>query len=214
MRQLTDLQRETLEFIRSFIRRNGYPPARKDLMVGLGVRNKSVIDQRLAAMQAKGWLEFRPGSHRSLRLLCDELPLIVAGRVAAGEPIVAEERIQKRIPRSVGEIFRRQPDFFLRVEGDSMDRLGFVTGSVVAVEAQSTGEEGAIVVARIDGHVTVKRFRRLDARRVELRPESTNPEHEPTVIDLKEQDFEICGVVVGALIGDGCNQPACDFLSA
>ena len=55
---------------------------------------------------------------------------------------------------------------------------------------------------------------RLDERRVELRPESTNEEHKPRVIGLQEQDFEICGVVVGALIGDGCNDPDCDLLSA
>ena len=165
-------------------------------------------------MQAKGWLEFRPGSHRSLRLLCDELPLIVAGRVAAGEPIVAEERIQKRIPRSVGDIFRRPPDYFLRVEGDSMNLLGYVTGSVVAVKRQCTAENGEVVVARIDDEVTLKRFSRLDERTVELRPESTNPEHRPIEVDLERTTFEICGIVVGGLIGDGCNNPDCDLLSA
>ena len=207
MRELTDLQRQTLDFIRAFTREHGYPPARKELMEGLKVRNKSIIDQRLAAIRAKGWLEFRPGSHRSLRLLCEELPLIVTGTVAAGEPILAEERVTARVPRSVAEAFRRQPDFFVRVEGDSLDRIGFVTGSVVGVKAQSDAPNGSVVVARIGDLVTLKRYRRVDERRVELHPESTNPEHEPIEVDLKEETFEICGIAVGALLGDGFNGP-------
>ena len=207
MRELTDLQRKTLEYIRTFTREHGYSPARKDLMAGLGVRNKSVIDQRISALRDKGWLELGDGRHRSLRLLCEELPLIVAGTVAAGEPILAEDRITHRIPRSVAEAFRCQPDFFLRVEGDSMDRLGFFTGSVVAIRAQSTAEHGEVIVARIGDQVTLKRYRRIDEQRVELRPESTNREHQPIEVDLKEETFEICGVAVGALLGDGFNGP-------
>ena len=207
MRKLTDLQRKTLEYIRAFTREHGYPPARKELMVGLGVRNKSVIDQRLSALRDKGWLELGDGRHRSLRLLCEELPLIVAGTVAAGEPILAEERIAHRIPRSVAEAFRCQPDFFLRVEGDSLDRLGFFTGSVVAIRAQSTCENNDVIVARIGEQVTLKRYRRIDEKRVELRPESTNPEHLPIMVDLETETFEICGVAVGALLGDGFNGP-------
>ena len=207
MRELTDLQRKTLEYIRTFTREHGYPPARKELVAGLGVRNKSVIDQRLSALRDKGWLELGDGRHRSLRLLCEELPLIVAGTVAAGEPILAEDRITHRIPRSVAEAFRCQPDYFLRVEGDSMDRLGFFTGSVVAIRAQSTAEHGEVIVARIGDQVTLKRYRRIDEQRVELRPESTNREHQPIEVDLKEETFEICGVAVGALLGDGFNGP-------
>ena len=207
MRELTDLQRETLEYIRTFTREHGYPPARKELMAGLRVRNKSVIDQRLSALRDKGWLELGDGRHRSLRLLRDELPLIVAGTVAAGKPILAEDRITHRIPRSVAEAFRCQPDFFLRVEGDSMDRLGFFTGSVVAIRAQSTCEHNDVIVARIGDQVTLKRYRRIDEKRVELRPESTNPEHQPIVVDLETDAFEVCGVAVGALLGDGFNGP-------
>ena len=48
---------------------------------------------------------------------------------------------------------------------------------------------------------------RLDRRRVELRPESANPEHKAIEVDLKRDAFEICGIAVGALIGDGFNGP-------
>ena len=205
MQQLTDLQRKTLEFIRAFVRTNGFAPSRPEIARSLNVKHKSGVDSRLYALERKGWIELRPGSPRFIRILDDDLPLIVAGSVAAGEPILAEERIRHRIPRSVAECFRRQPDFFLRVEGDSMNLLGFVTGSVVAVKAQSDAENGQVVVAKIGEELTLKRFFRVDERHVELRPESTNPEHQPIQIDLEEEAFEIAGIAVGALIGDGFN---------
>ena len=207
MRQLTDIQRDTLEWIRSFARANGVMPTRAEIATGLGVRHKSVIDQRLSALERKGHVTLRAGSPRFIQIRDEELPLIVAGAVAAGEPILADDRIKHRVPRSVAEAFRRQPDFFLRVEGDSMDRLGFFTGSVVAIRAQSTAEHGEVIVARIGDQVTLKRYRRIDEQRVELRPESTNREHQPIEVDLKKETFEICGVAVGALLGDGFNGP-------
>lgn len=95
-----------------------------------------------------------------------------------------------------------------------MGRLGFVTGSVVAVKAQTIAENGEVVVARLGDDVTLKRFIRVSERRVELRPDSTNRAHQPIEIDLKSDGFEICGIVVGALIGDGCNDPECYLFSA
>ena len=208
MRQLTDIQQSTLEWIQRFVRENQIAPSRAEIAEGLGLRHQSIVDQRLFALQRKGWIELRAGKPRYLRLLNEDLPLIVAGRVAAGEPILADERVKRRIPRAVVEMFRPPPDFFLRVEGDSMNVLGLVTGSVVAVKSQSTARNGDVVVARLEDEVTLKRFIRLDRRRVELRPESTNPEHQPIEVDLKTDAFEVCGVAVGALIGDGFNRPS------
>ena len=88
-----------------------------------------------------------------------------------------------------------------------MDRLGFVTGSVVAVRSQPTAENGEVIVARLEEEITLKRYFRMDERRVELRPESTNPEHQPIEVDLESDVFEIAGIAVGALIGDGFNGP-------
>ena len=159
-------------------------------------------------MQAKGWLELRHGRHRGLRLLCEDLPVVVAGTVAAGEPILADERVEGWIGRATAEAFRPVPDFFMRVKGSSMSRLGLVDGSTVAIRSQPTALNGQVVVARIEDEVTLKRFVRLDERRVELRPESFEPGHETIEVDLeKETAFAICGIAVGALIGDGFNRP-------
>ena len=73
---------------------------------------------------------------------------------------------------------------------------------------RSLVENGDMVVARLEDQVTLKRYVRKDERRIELHPESTNPDHRPIRIDFKLDPFEIAGVAVGALIGDGFNRPS------
>ncbi len=210
MRNLTERQIEVLDAIRSFVREHGVAPSRSEIAKALGIRNASTVDGHLNALMKKGWIELRPGSPRNIRLLKDDLPVTIAGPIAGGEPILADERVKARIPSAVAEMFSPRPDFFLRVEGDSMNRLGLVTGSVVAVKAQSVAMNGDVVVARLEDEVTLKRYHRADERHVELRPRSTNPDHQLICIDLSTDEFEIAGVAVGALIGDGFNRPEYD----
>ena len=205
MRSLSDRQREVLDVIRGYVRDHGVAPSRPEIAEALGLKHKSTVDAHLLALMKKGWIELRPGSPRNIRLLREELPLTVSGPIAAGKPILANERIAAQIPKAVAEMFSPRPDFFLRVEGDSMDRLGLVTGSIVAVQSRAEAENRDVVVARIDDEVTLKRFIRISDRCVELRPESTNPKHRPIKVDLETADFAVAGVAVGALIGDGFN---------
>lgn len=214
VRNLTERQMDVLDCIRAYVREHGVAPSRPEIAGALGIRNKSTVDGHLSALMKKGWIELHPGSPRNIRLLKDDLPLTIAGPIAAGEPILAVERITARIPRAVAEMFASQPDFFLRVEGDSMDRLGLVTGSVVAIKAQPVADDGDVVVARFEDSVTLKRYHRVDEQHVELHPKSTNPEHEVLQINLATDAFEIAGVAVGALIGDGFNRPEYDCAAA
>ena len=82
-----------------------------------------------------------------------------------------------------------------------MDRTGLRDGDVVAIRATPEASNGEVVVARFGDEVTLKRFVRLDARRVELRPDSHNAVHQAIEIDLAKHILHIDGVVVGALIG-------------
>ena len=104
------------------------------------------------------------------------------------------------IPRAVAEMFS-PPDYFLTVEGDSMDRLGLTTGTLVAIKRDTEPTNGDVVVARIEDEVTLKRFSRKSRREVEFCPESTNQVHRPMTIDLETTEFHVDGVYVGALIG-------------
>ena len=79
MRKLTDLQRETLEWIRQYVRTNGIAPSRAEIAEGLGINHQSIVDQRLTVLERKNWIELKPGSPRYIKILNDDLPLIVAG---------------------------------------------------------------------------------------------------------------------------------------
>ena len=120
--------------------------------------------------------------------------------IAAGN-CASLTRVTGHIPRAVAEMFTPRPDYFLTVEGDSMDRLGLTTGTLVAIKGDTDPRNGDVVVARIEDEVTRKRFRRKSQREVELRPESTNQAHRPMTIDLETTEFHVDGVYVGALIG-------------
>ena len=207
MRQLTDRQRETLEEIRAYRRRHGFPPSRKELSERLGLGHPSSVDVHLTALQTKGWIELRPDAKRGIRLLDEDpdLPLVdlvdPIGEIAAGEPIVADARIVDRIPEAVAARFKPTPDYFLTVRGDSMELTGLNDGDVVAVRATPEAESNNVVVARFGDEVTLKRYVRIDARHVELRPESRNRKHKVRRIDLAKHILHIDGVAVGALIG-------------
>ena len=206
MKRLSPRQNATLDFIREYVRTHQVVPTRTEIARGLQIGHVSTVDSHLAALMKKGWIEMRPGSPRNIRLLREDLPVVVAGPIAAGEPILAEGRVTARLPRAVQQVFSPRPDYFLEVRGDSMDKLGLRTGSVVAIKAQAVADNHDVVVARIDDEVTLKRLVRTSQRHtVELRPESTNPEHHVIVVDLAHTELHIDGVAVGALIGSGFN---------
>ena len=139
------------------------------------------------------------------------LPLVdwvdPVGEVAAGEPIVAEGRVVRTVPRLVAQQFSPRPDYFLTVRGTSMNRLGMHDGDLVAVRAVPEARDREIVIARFGDEATIKRFRPVHGvdgvseRHVELHPESHDPQHKVMHIDLAKHILHIDGVVVGHLRG-------------
>ena len=125
MRELTDLQRATLDWIRQYVRSHGIAPTRAEIAAGTGVKHQSVVDQRLLALERKGWIELKPGE-RPIHPAPRRGPAAhrggASGRRGADRRRGADPGAAD--PASVAEAFRRQPDFFLRVEGDSMNRIG------------------------------------------------------------------------------------------
>ena len=201
MQAITNRQRQTLDFIRSYTDQYGVAPSRPEIAEALGLRHVSTVDAHLTGLMKKGWVELKQGSPRYIRLLREGLPVVPLGRIAAGEPILAESRVMAHVPRTVAAMFRPRPDYFLTVQGDSMNKLGLTTGTIVGIRATPEAENNDIVVARLDDEVTLKRFIREDERTVRLEPESTNKRHKPMRIDLQREGFEVDGVYVGALIG-------------
>jgi repressor LexA len=192
---LTARQSQILDLIRGYIADEGCPPTRAEIANILGFRSPNAAEDHLRALQRKGYIEIVAGSSRGIRLVGEDPGLPVVGRVAAGEPILAEQHIEDYQQLEPG-LFRPRADYLLRVHGDSMKDAGILDNDLLAVHSTQQAENGQIVVARIDEEVTVKRFRRRGSI-VRLLPE--NPAYEPIRIDLKDQPLVIEGLAVGVL---------------
>ncbi|MBT7879574.1 MAG: repressor LexA [Gammaproteobacteria bacterium] len=198
MNKLTTRQAEVLEFIKSYIEETGYPPTRADIARELGFKSANASEEHLKALARKGAIEMIPGTSRGIKLPENEnegLPII--GRVAAGNPILAEEHIEDycELPAS---FFSPNADYLLQVCGDSMIECGIMDGDLLAVHRTQNVNNGDIVVARIEDEVTVKRFKRSRSKhQVTLLPE--NKDYSPIEVDLRHQEFEIEGLAVGVI---------------
>jgi repressor LexA len=150
-----------------------------------------------ARSKGKESSSFCPAS-RGIRLknsMREQLGLPLVGKVAAGQPILAEEHIEARYQVDP-DLFKKPPHFLLRVQGMSMRDAGILDGDLVAVHRTPEVRNRQIVVARLENEVTVKRYRQ-EGHRVWLLPE--NPEFAPIQVDLREQNMSIEGVVVGVV---------------
>jgi repressor LexA len=198
MQALTHRQQQILDWIRDFIDQSGMPPTRADLSKAMGFRSPNAAEEHLRTLQRKGAIEMLPGASRGIRLvesLSEALGLPLVGRVAAGSPILAAEHIEQHYHLDP-QLFQPRADYLLRVRGMSMRDIGILDGDLLAVHQVSTAQEGQVVVARIDDEVTVKRFHRHGSI-VELLPE--NPDFQPIIVDLNQQDLHIEGLAVGVI---------------
>ena len=201
---LTRRQAEILAYIRRCLTEEGAPPTRADIVRAFGFASPNAAEAHLRALARKGAIELVPGASRGIRLPAgqreaDGLPLI--GRVAAGAPVLAVAHIERHVPVAP-DLFHPQPDYLLRVHGESMRDAGILDGDILAVRRAPEARDGQIVVARIDDEVTVKRFRR-EGHRVRLIAE--NPDFAPIEIDLRARELAIEGLAVGVLrhLGEG-----------
>jgi repressor LexA len=211
MRDLTARQQEILGLIRQHITDTGFPPTRAEIAAKLGFRSPNAAEEHLKALARKGVLELTSGASRGIRLkpvsgLLAEidhtvsaaaswaaLSLPLVGRVAAGSPILSQEHIEQRYTLDAG-LFPDKPDYLLQVRGMSMRDAGILEGDLLAVRQSAEARSGQIVVARVDGGVTVKRLRQR-GHTIELLPE--NADFQPIIVDARTSDFAIEGIGVG-----------------
>lgn len=198
MRDLTPRQAEILALIQEYIYDEGYPPTRMEIAEAFGFRSPNAAEEHLRALERKGYIELLQGSSRGIRVLESEEQaegIPVVGRVAAGEPILAQEHVEDHYPVDPA-LFHPRAHYLLRVRGMSMKDIGIMDGDLLAVHRTRTAQNGQIVVARLDDEVTVKRFRRRGSI-VYLMPE--NEDFEPIRVDLRQQSLDIEGLGVGIL---------------
>jgi repressor LexA len=194
MRPLTARQAEVLQLIRDFVQSTGFPPTRADIAQVLGFKSANAAEDHLKALEKKGYIELLPGASRGIRL-AEGTGLPVIGRVAAGNPILAEAHIQDRLQIDPS-LFSPHADYLLKVRGTSMREIGIHEGDLLAVHSTSEVRSGQVVVARINNEVTVKRLRRQGGQ-VQLLPE--NPDFKPIHVDPQRDEFAIEGLAVGLI---------------
>ncbi|QUJ67340.1 transcriptional repressor LexA [Photobacterium sp. GJ3] len=200
MKPLTPRQQEVFDLIKAKIEESGMPPTRAEIARELGFRSANAAEEHLKALARKQVIEIVPGASRGIRLLVHEetpedqgLPLI--GRVAAGEPILAQEHVETHYDVDPA-MFKPQADFLLRVNGMSMKDIGILDGDLLAVHKTQDVRNGQVVVARVDDDVTVKRLEKKGAQ-VFLHAE--NDAFAPIVVDLTQQQLTIEGIAVGVI---------------
>ena len=202
MKLLTPRQAEVLALIKECMQQTGMPPTRAEIALRLGFKSANAAEEHLKALARKGVIHIMPGTSRGIQLLqqedevSEELGLPLIGRVAAGEPILAQEHVETHYQIDPA-MFHPRADFLLRVQGMSMKNIGILDGDLLAVHKTEQVRNGQVIVARVgDDEVTVKRFERK-GNLVLLRPE--NDELEPIQVDLTELHLNIEGLAVGVI---------------
>lgn len=204
--KLTERQEEILNFIIEQIGSRGFPPTVAEIADEFGFSSPNAAASHLNALRKKGYIRVEPrasrgievlrqsdGSHRPMSLT-NSLPIV--GRVAAGSPILAEEQLDGSLAISP-DSFRQSADYLLRVHGDSMIDLGIYEGDLIAVHRTQNVRTGDVVVANLNGDVTVKTLRRNKAGKVELEPANARMKSIP--VDPSKDHFSIEGVCVGLI---------------
>ncbi|WP_397453548.1 transcriptional repressor LexA [Pseudomonas sp. NA-150] len=190
-----------LTFIRDRIVQQGQSPSLAEISEAFGFASRSVARKHILALTEAGFIEVTPNQARGIRLVThysgsrqrpELLEIPVLGRVAAGAPIGPDVGLHDTLVLDRGTFFK-VPDYLLRVQGDSMIEDGILDGDLVGVLRDAQARDGQIVVARLDGEVTIKR---LEHRAGEIRLLPRNPAYAPIVVS-PDKDFAIEGVYCG-----------------
>jgi repressor LexA len=183
---LSQRQKEILEFVNTHVDAHGYPPTVREIGQAVGLTSPSTVHAHLAKLESAGLIRRDATKPRALEVIeggrsrrapeaapvapigATVLPLV--GQVAAGSPVVAEDQVEEYLP--LPDQFCRDADYVLAVRGDSMINAGILDGDFVVVRKTSEARNGEIVVALVgDEDATVKRFFR-ESGRVRLQPEN------------------------------------------
>ncbi len=195
--KISPKQREILEYIKSQILERGFPPAVRDICEAVNLKSTSSVHSHLETLEKNGYIRRDPTKPRAIEILDDSFNFTrremvnvpIVGRVAAGEPILAEQNIENYFPIPM-EFMPNNQTFMLTVKGESMINAGIFDGDMVLVEQCNTARNGDMVVALIDDGATVKTFYKEEGI-IRLQPE--NDTMDPIIV----RDVIILGKVIG-----------------
>lgn len=198
MSKVSKRQQAILDFIKSEVKKKGYPPSVREIGKAVGLASSSTVHSHLSQLEKKGYIKRDPTKPRAIEILdkenldsaSDVVKVPIIGKVTAGQPITAIENIEDyfALPRKFA---RGESLFMLLVEGDSMIEAGIFDRDYVIVKQQTTADNGDIIVAMTEeNEATVKRFFK-EKDHVRLQPE--NSSMEPIIL----KNVSILGKVIG-----------------
>lgn len=197
---LSDRQRQILGVIRDAVKRQGYPPTVREIAAAVGLASPASVQNHLTALEQKGLIRRGGSKRRALELVegrrtrrapqaQHQVPVV--GRVAAGEPLLAEQNVEEFL--TLPDFLAADGDsFVLRVKGDSMIGAGILDGDLVVVQRQDDAANGEIVVALLEDEATLKRFFR-EKNHVRLQPEND------ALLPILVREARILGKVTGVM---------------
>ena len=195
--KISSKQKEILEYIKSQILERGFPPAVRDICEAVHLKSTSSVHSHLETLEKNGYIRRDPTKPRAIEILDDSFNFMrremvnvpIVGRVAAGEPLLAEQNIEEYFPIPT-EFMPNKQTFMLKVRGESMINAGILDGDLVLVEEQKTARNGEMIVALIEDGATVKTFYKEEGV-IRLQPE--NDTMDPIIVP----DCQILGKVIG-----------------
>lgn len=196
--ELTDRQRDILDFITSSIAKRGYPPTLREIGSHFKIKSTNGVNDHLRALEKKGYLQRDDLKSRALRPIAptgQTVDVPVLGRVAAGEPLLAVRNYEDTVKVDRFFIGQNHEVFALRIKGESMIEDGIFDGDYVFVRKQLQANAGETVVAMIGDEATVKRYY-PEGDTIRFQP--ANAAMQPIIV--RKRDFRsvnLIGVVVG-----------------
>lgn len=195
--KITAKQQQILDYIKEEILKRGYPPAVREICEAVNLKSTSSVHSHLETLEKNGFIRRDPTKPRAIEIVDDNFQQVrtemvsipVIGRVAAGEPIFADQNIESYFPVPANMV-PNGDSFILNVKGDSMINAGIFSGDQIFVHACDTAKNGDMVVALIDDSATVKTFYK-EQDHIRLQPE--NDTMDPIIVN----DCKILGKVFG-----------------
>lgn len=195
--KITAKQQQILDYIKQEILSRGYPPTVREICETVNLKSTSSVHSHLETLEKNGYIRRDPTKPRAIEICDDNFQMVrtemvslpIVGRVAAGEPILAEQNIEDYFPVPA-DVVPHGESFILNVRGDSMVNAGIFDGDRIFVNVCNTARNGDMVVALIDDSATVKTFYRENGH-IRLQPE--NDHMDPIIVD----DCKIVGKVFG-----------------
>ena len=190
-------QQEILDYIKSQILERGFPPAVRDICEAVHLKSTSSVHSLLETLEKNGYIRRDSTKPRAIEILDEAFNFTrremvnvpIVGRVAAGEPLLAEQNIEEYFPIPM-EFMPNKQTFLLKVCGESMINAGILNGDYVLAQEENTAHNGDMVVAMIEDGATVKTFYKEEGV-IRLQPE--NDFMDPIIVP----DCTILGKVIG-----------------